>query len=151
MWVSVGVAVFVVYSMITHPLNDTVLQCNGLEDQQNSLQLLICLVRFVTPHTMGARCNAPRTGERPNNRCKNVIKLRSKAGNRKLTDPPRAGFSWNVKSINSHRMQHNEKQNISPNNFELVRFFSEFRFVRIFSWLVGLQKELESLKNSHNL
>lgn len=75
-----------------------------------------------------------------------------KLWNRKLTDPPRAGFSWNVKTINSHRMQHNEKQNISPNNLELVRFFSDFHFVRIFAGLVELQGNgiWKFAKNSQN-
>lgn len=57
--ICVGVAEFVMHSMISDPLDDAVLQGDGLKEQKHRFHLFVGFVGLVTPKAMSASCDTP--------------------------------------------------------------------------------------------
>jgi hypothetical protein len=52
-WIGVGVAELVVDAMVADPLDDRILHGDGVEEEQNVLELAVGLVGSMTPQSMG--------------------------------------------------------------------------------------------------
>lgn len=68
-WISVRVAELVVDAVIAHPLDDAVLEGDGLEEQQHQLHPLVGFVAFVGPQAMCTRGDSVGTDDREHKSC----------------------------------------------------------------------------------